>query len=80
MSLVIAQTLPPVVTLNVAKIRRRGYVFVARKSDHSPQHVHVYRNGRLVVKWDLESGLAMKGKAPRRLLDGIKELEAEGRL
>jgi hypothetical protein len=69
-----------VVTLDVAKIRRRGYVFVARKSDHSPRHVHVYRNGRLVVKWDLESGLAMKGNVSRRLLDAIKELEAEGRL
>ena len=79
MSLVIAQTLPPVVTLDVAKIRRRGYVFVARKSDHSPRHVHVYRNGRLVVKWDLESKLAMKGNVSRRLLDAIKELEAEGR-
>ena len=80
MSLVIAQTLPPVVTLDVAKIRRRGYVFVARQSDHSPRHVHVYRNGRLVVKWDLESKLAMKGNVSRRLLDAIKELEAEGRL
>ena len=80
MSLVIAQTLPPVVTLDVAKIRRHGYVFVARKSDHSPRHVHVYRNGRLVVKWDLESKLAMKGNVSRRLLDAIKELEAEGRL
>jgi len=39
-----------------------------------------YRNGRLVVKWDLESGLAMKGNVSRRLLDAIKELEAEGRL
>ena len=80
MSFVLAQTLPSVVTLDVAKIRRRGYVFVARKSDHPPRHVHVYRNGRLMVKWDLESGLAMKGKAPRRLLVAIKELEAEGRL
>ena len=68
------------VTFAVAKIRRRGYVFVARKSDHSPRHVHVYRDGRLVVKWDLENGFAMKGKASRRLLDAIKELEAEGRL
>jgi len=66
--------------LAVAKIRRRGYVFVPRKSDHSPRHVHVYRNGRLVVKWDLKSKLAMKGNVSRRLLDAIKELEAEGRL
>ena len=71
--------LPHVVTLHVPKIRRRGYIFVARKSDQSPRHVHVYRDGRLVVKWDLENGFAMKEKASRRLLDAIKELEAEGR-
>ena len=31
-----------------------GYVFIAWKSDHPPRHVHVYRQGRLVVKWDLD--------------------------
>src|SRR5438034_11106501 len=29
------------------------YSFIARRSDHPPPHVHVYRNGRLIVKWDL---------------------------
>ena len=24
--------------------------------DHSPRHVHVYRDGKLVAKWDLEDG------------------------
>jgi len=69
-----------VVTLSVPKIRRRGYVFLARQSDHSLRHVHVYRDGRLVVKWDLENWRAMKGKASRALWDTIKELEAEGQL
>ena len=72
--------LPREVTSAVAKIRRRGYVFIARKSDHSPRHVHVYRDGRLVVKWDLESGRAMKGQASRSLLQTIRELETEGGL
>jgi len=42
--------------------------------------VHVYRDGKLVVKWDLENKLAMKGKASRRVLELIAELEAEGLL
>jgi hypothetical protein len=46
----------------VPKIRRGGYIFVARRSDHPPRHVHVYRNGALVVKWDLENEKPMRGQ------------------
>ena len=62
------------------KIRRGGYVFLAWKGDHQPRHVHVYRNGRLVVKWDLDRGLAMKGSDKRRVRKLIAELRAEGLL
>jgi hypothetical protein len=64
----------------VGKIRRGGFVFVTWKSDHSPRHVHVYRDGRLIVKWDLDGKQAMKGRATRRVLELIAELEAEGAL
>jgi hypothetical protein len=50
-SLPCRKALPYRVTSDVPKIRRGGYVFIARKSDHPPRHVHVYRNGRLIVKW-----------------------------
>jgi hypothetical protein len=36
------------------KVKRGGYVFLAWKGDHSPRHVHVYKDGTLIVKWDLE--------------------------
>lgn len=62
----------------MGKTRRGGYVFVTWKSDHPPRHVHVYRDGKLVVKWDLDHQKAMKGQAPSRVLDLIAELEAEG--
>jgi hypothetical protein len=55
------------------KIRRGGYVFLAWVGDHGPRHVHVYRDGRLIVKWDLENWRPMKGAAPL-------ELRREGRL
>jgi hypothetical protein len=38
----------------------------------------VYRDGKLVVKWDLDNKSPMKGSAPRRVLELIAELEAEG--
>lgn len=64
----------------MGKIRRGGLVFITWKGDHPPRHVHVYRDGRLVVKWDLDHWLPMKGEAPRRILDIIVTLETEGLL
>jgi hypothetical protein len=42
--------------------------------------VHVYRDGVLVVKRDLDHRRAMKGVASRRLIALIQELESEGLL
>ena len=55
-------------------------MFITWKGDHPPRHVHVYRDGRLVVKWDLDNRLPMKGAASRRVLALIAQLEAEGAL
>lgn len=64
----------------MVKVRRGNYVFLTWAGDHSPRHVHVYRNSRLVVKWDLENWLPMEGKASRRLLKLIEQLNGEGYL
>lgn len=64
----------------MGKIRRGGYVFVTWKGDHDPRHVHVYRDGVLIVKWDMDNGLPMVGHAPRRGRVLIETLESEGAL
>ena len=64
----------------MSKVRRGGFVFLAWKGDHDPRHVHVYRDGRLVLKWDLERQMAMRGRASRRLLALITNLLKEGLL
>ena len=64
----------------MAKIRRGGCVFLTWKGDHPPRHVHVYRKGRLLVKWDLDNQRPMKGKASRKVLQLIQELKSEGLL
>ena len=62
----------------MVKVRRGNYVFLTWIGDHSPRHVHVYRNSKLVVKWDLENWQPMKGKASRKLLQLIAVLNEEG--
>ena len=61
----------------MGKLRRGGYIFVCWKGDHSPRNVHVYRDGKLIVKWDLDNWKAMKGSAPKRVIALLTELEAE---
>lgn len=64
----------------MGKVRRGGYVFISWKSDHPPRHVHVYREGRLIVKWDLDNDKVMKGAISAEILELIRALRNEGRL
>ena len=66
--------------LFVSKIRRGNYVFLTWSGDHPPRHVHVYRDGKLVVKWNLDDWVAMEGEAPRRVIRLLTELVEEGSL
>ena len=66
--------------MRMGKLRRGGFVFIWWKGDHPPRHVHVYRDGKLVVKWDLDNEKAMNGSATRRIIDLIERLQLEGML
>ena len=64
----------------MGKIRRGGFIFITWKGDHPPRHVHFYRDGRLIVKWNLDDHVAMKGVITQRILQLIREREKEGSL
>jgi hypothetical protein len=53
---------------------------VTWKGDHSPRHVHVYRDGMFVAKWDLDNNVSMMGKVTRRVRKLIEQLESEGKI
>ena len=55
-------------------------MFITWKGDHPPRHVHVYRDAKLIVKWDLDNRKPMKGSVTGRILALIAALEAEGLL
>ncbi len=64
----------------MGKLRRGGFIFLTWKGDHGPRHVHIYRAGRFVLKWDLENEKVMDGKPTARVLGIIRELQTEGLL
>ena len=61
----------------MGRLKRSGFIFVWWKGDHAPRNVHVYRDGKLVVKWDLDNQKPMKGEAPRQVLELTGELVSE---
>jgi hypothetical protein len=64
----------------MSKVRRGGYIFITWRGDHSPRHVHVYRDGKLILKWDLDNEEAMAGRRSRKVLHLIHQLDSEGLL
>jgi hypothetical protein len=64
----------------LGKIRRGTHLFVTYKGDHHPYHVHVFKDGKLIVKWDLENDLPMEGRVTRKVLRLLRERQHEGRL
>ena len=64
----------------MGKIRLVNYIFIAWKGDHSPKHVHVYKDSKLIVKWDLENEKVMKGKPTKKVIELIQKLQDEGLL
>ena len=64
----------------MGKIRRGGYVFISYKGDHDPKHVHVFRDGKEIAKWNLQDRVLMSGAVSARILKLIEELVREGKL
>ncbi|MBI4523676.1 MAG: DUF4160 domain-containing protein [Deltaproteobacteria bacterium] len=64
----------------MGKIRRGGYVFITWAGDHAPRHVHVFKDGKEVLKWNLEGQAEIEGKATKKIKKLIAELFSEGQL
>lgn len=64
----------------MVRVRRGGYVFQTWVGDHGPRHVHIYCDGKLVLKWDLDEWAPLEGVPTRRLIRLICDLDREGLL
>ena len=76
--------LPYTVTFfeNMGKVRRGGLFSsggreITRRG-MSMSIEMVYRDGKLIIKWDLDNKKAMKGSPTKRVVDLIARLQSEG--
>ena len=64
----------------MGRIRRGGYIFEWWIGDHSPKHVHVYRDGKLVAKVEVPGMLILSGDINKKLRKILEELIREKRI
>jgi len=60
----------------VGKIRRGNYIFLSWIGDHG-HHVHVYKKGKQILKWDLEENKIIQGNITKQLRKLIQQLMKE---
>ena len=64
----------------MTRIRRGNYIFKTWIGDHQPRHVHIYRDGRELARWDLDGWEPMEGRVGRRIVRILSQLRHEGKL
>ena len=58
--------------------KRLGVIVVQYPTDHNPRHVHVFEDGKRVVKFNIESWTVMRGKLTPRARKALEALLEEG--
>lgn len=57
--------------------KRRGYIFRMYQNDHPPLHVHIFKDGKQLDRYDMENGKFMDGTVGRhkgRVLQAMQEV------
>jgi hypothetical protein len=58
--------------------KRFGVIVVQYSTDHDPRHVHVFKDGARVLKFDIESWAVMEGKMTPKTRRALESLRREG--
>ncbi|MBI2604590.1 MAG: DUF4160 domain-containing protein [Deltaproteobacteria bacterium] len=58
--------------------KRFGVIVALIIGDHAPRHVHVYEDGKRVLKFDIENWKVMEGKVTPRSKRALESLRDEG--
>ena len=58
--------------------KRAGVIVVLYSTDHDPRHVHVFEDGKRLVKFNLESWKVMEGRLTSKARRALEALRKEG--
>ena len=62
----------------MSRWKRAGVIVVLYSTDHDPRHVHVFEDGKRLLKFDLESWTVMEGKLTSKAREALEALREEG--
>ena len=58
--------------------KRCGVIVVLYSTDHDPKHVHVFEDGKRLLKFNIEDWFVMEGKMTSRAKKALEMLREEG--
>ena len=62
----------------MSRWRRHGVIVVLYSTDHDPKHVHVFEDGKRLVKFNIENWTVMEGKLTAKARKALEALRQEG--
>ena len=58
--------------------KRNGVLIVKYLYDHPPQHVHIFEDGKRLLKFDVENWRVMEGRLTANAKKALESLRKEG--
>jgi hypothetical protein len=65
-------------TDNMGRWKRFGIVIVQYATDHDPPHVHIFKNGKRLLRFNIEAWETMEGKMTSSARKALEALRREG--
>lgn len=62
----------------MSRWKRHGVIIVQYTMDHDPPHVHVFEDGKRVLKFNIKDWTVMEGKLTPKSKKALESLREEG--
>ncbi|MBU0506655.1 MAG: DUF4160 domain-containing protein [bacterium] len=64
----------------MSRWKRKGLIIIQYKYDHRPDHVHIMKGKKEIMKFDFETWQVMSGKMTKKIKKILLELREEGKI
>lgn len=57
-----------------------GILIIKHQFDHKPEHVHVYEDGKRVLRFDTDNWKILSGELTPKVAQALEKLKQEGKI
>lgn len=62
----------------MSRWKRCGVIVVLYSTDHDPRHVHIFEDGKRLLKFNIENWVVMEGTLTTKAKKALNVLQKEG--